>query len=96
MAKAEHAEVQLYRMPAEFFAAWPGGITRERLDPYYARVLDMLEARPYPINEPDSPYRLTPKSLALAEAVAKIGSDSRGHPAMWLEWPLWPFNLVHV
>jgi cholesterol oxidase len=77
----------LYRMPAEFFAAWPGGITRVQLDPYYARVLAMLEARPYPIDEPGSPYRATPKTLALAEAVAKISSDPHGHPAMRMEWP---------
>lgn len=38
----------LYRMPPRFFADWPGGFDRARMDRFYDRVLETLEARPYP------------------------------------------------
>ncbi|WP_413294546.1 GMC oxidoreductase [Bdellovibrio sp. HCB185ZH] len=57
----------LYRMPEEFFAGWPGGITRQRLEPYYDKVISMMEARPYPF-ESDPYYKDTPKTTALKNA----------------------------
>ena len=78
----------LYRMPAPFFATWPGGLTRTLLDPCYQRALEMLEGQPYPVDRPAWPYlAATPKAQALAEAVARIGASPRGGPAMRLEWP---------
>ncbi|MEK7405388.1 MAG: GMC family oxidoreductase [Acidobacteriota bacterium] len=77
----------LYPMPECFFRTWPGGITRASLDPYYDRVLRTMEATPYPVYAPDSPYRDTPKTLALAEAAAKIRSAREAHPAARLELP---------
>ncbi len=63
----------LMRMPADFFAGWPGGITRETLDPFYDRALEMLEASPYPFT-PDNPYYYdTPKTAAMQRASAEIG-----------------------
>ncbi len=62
----------LMRMPADFFAGWPGNITRQSLDPYYDRALAMLEATPYPFT-PDNPYYYdTPKTAAMQRAAAGI------------------------
>ena len=62
----------LMRMPSDFFAGWPGGITRETLDPYYDRALAMLEATPYPFG-PDNPYYYdTPKTAAMQRAAESI------------------------
>ncbi|RMF91409.1 MAG: GMC family oxidoreductase, partial [Nitrospinota bacterium] len=61
----------LMPMPAEFFQGWPGGITREVLDPYYARVLEMLEASPYP-HASDPYYADTPKTTLFQKAAATI------------------------
>ncbi len=62
----------LMRMPADFFDGWPGGITRQSLDPYYDRALEMLEASPYPFS-PDNPYYYdTPKTAAMQRASAEI------------------------
>lgn len=77
----------LYRMPAAFFADWPGGLTRDLLDPYYDRALAMLEAKPYPIHDADSPYANTPKSHALSEAVSRIRASSASQLPVRLEWP---------
>ena len=57
----------LMKVPADFFKAWPGGITREVMDPYYETVLQMMEASPYPY-ESDPYYTDTPKTAALNEA----------------------------
>jgi cholesterol oxidase len=73
----------LYRMPAEFFVGWPGGVNRAVLDPYYDRVLHMMEATPFPIDRPDWPYAATPKAQALKRAAGRIGP---GAPAK-LEFP---------
>ncbi len=75
----------LYEMPPEFFEGWPGGITRQVLDPYYAKVIDMMEARSYPINE--LPYSNTPKTKALQRANERMASDPLGKPGARLEWP---------
>ncbi len=61
----------LMRMPADFFAGWPGGITRQALDPCYDRVLEMLEASPYP-HDSDPYYAETPKTDALKQAAARL------------------------
>ncbi|MCB1306891.1 MAG: GMC family oxidoreductase [Leptospiraceae bacterium] len=70
----------LMPMPAEHFIGWPGGITRETLDPHYARALNMLEAAPYPI-ERDF-YRDTPKAHAFQKAAARLqpSPDAIGSP----------------
>ncbi|WP_413576047.1 GMC oxidoreductase [Bdellovibrio sp. HCB290] len=57
----------LYRMPEEFFAGWPGGLTRQKIEPYYDKVISMMEARPYPFNT-DPYYQDTPKTAALKKA----------------------------
>jgi cholesterol oxidase len=54
----------LYRMPAEFFKGWPGGYSRKLLDPYYDRVINMMEAKPYPF-ETNSYYKNTSKTATL-------------------------------
>ncbi len=71
----------LYRMPGEFFAGWPGGITRPMLDPYYDRVLHMMEASPFPHDKPEWPYAQTPKMQALKRAAGQLG------PGANLEFP---------
>ncbi|MGO9119940.1 MAG: GMC family oxidoreductase [Desulfomonilaceae bacterium] len=77
----------LYEMPAEFFEGWPGGITRQALDPYYEKVVEMMEARSYPIDEPSWPYAQTPKSKALQRAYDRLSTHPLGHPAAELQWP---------
>lgn len=71
----------LMRMPAEFFAGWPGGINRAQLDPYYDRVLATMEASPYPFAT-DPYYRDTPKTEAFRELCAKLEeeADFTGRP----------------
>ncbi|MBI4965785.1 MAG: GMC family oxidoreductase [Desulfomonile tiedjei] len=77
----------LYEMPPEFFAGWPGGITRQVLQPYYDKVMDMLEARSYPMDEPSWPYAQTPKSRALQRAYERLSTHPLWQPAARLEWP---------
>lgn len=64
----------LMEMPAAFFAGWPGGITRETLNPFYARGLEMLEAAPYPY-ETNPYYRDTPKTEAFRAASDAVKDD---------------------
>jgi cholesterol oxidase len=64
----------LMRMPPEHFAGWPGGITRERLDPFYDRALEMLEASPYPF-ETDPYYADTPKTAAFKAAAFTLSAS---------------------
>ena len=61
----------LYRMPAEFIQDWPSGITREFLDPYYDRVISMMEARPYPFKT-EKYYSETPKTAAFVEVADQL------------------------
>jgi cholesterol oxidase len=70
----------LMRMPAEYFKGWPGGIDRNKLDPYYDKVLDMMEASPYP--QDDDYYQHTPKTQALQSVASKVtgGSSSTEKP----------------
>ncbi len=61
----------LMRMPEDFFKTWPGGITRQQLEPYYDRVIEMLEASPYPFDS-NPYYRNTPKTQAIIDAFNKM------------------------
>ncbi|MEK2690662.1 GMC family oxidoreductase [Bdellovibrio sp. GT3] len=61
----------LYRMPEELFAGWPGGFTRNKLEPYYDKVISMMEARPYPYNS-DPYYTDTPKTTAMKNAAQQM------------------------
>ncbi len=71
----------LMRMPPEFFEGWPGGITREKLDPYYDKVLQTMEASPYPF-ETDPYYRDTPKTEAFRDLCGELEmeEDFSGRP----------------
>ena len=75
----------LYEMPPEFFEGWPAGITRAVLDPYYERVSAMMEAQPYPLDNPY--YADTPKTQALRRAYERLSSHPLGHAAARLEFP---------
>ncbi|WII73527.1 GMC family oxidoreductase [Bdellovibrio sp. 22V] len=61
----------MYRMPADFFHGWPSIYSRESLDPYYDRVLETMEAEPYPF-ESQPYYRNTPKTAALKKAAEEM------------------------
>jgi choline dehydrogenase-like flavoprotein len=58
------------------FENWPGGITRQSLDPYYDRSESMLEAAVYPVHFSGSPYQATRKTVAMLSAAAKLGVPS--------------------
>ncbi len=73
----------LYEMPP----GWPGGIRRHVLDPYYHTVLNMMEARPYPVDQPTWPYAATPKTQALMFAYERLSAHPLGFPPAKLEWP---------
>lgn len=66
----------LLRMPKDYFKGWPGGLTREKLDPYYHRVEKMMEASPYPF-ETDPYYKDTPKTQALKEAAERLAKPQQ-------------------
>ncbi len=70
----------LLPMEEEFFYGWPGGITREVLNPYYDRVLKTMEVSPYPFGDPY--YEDTPKARILRDAVAGIekNPEATSHP----------------
>lgn len=61
----------LMPMPAEFFEGWPAGITREVLEPSYKKVIDFMEASPYPF-ESDPYYADTPKTMYMQEAARNL------------------------
>lgn len=68
------------RAPAKIFAdgRWPKNITREKLDPYYEKVKDMLEAEP--LKGPDKTrrpyeYDLPTRTQAFHEAVGNSGRE---------------------
>ncbi|MEU3745767.1 MULTISPECIES: GMC oxidoreductase [Streptomyces] len=50
---------------------WP--VTRTDLEPHYQLVEDMLGAQRYPVHV--TPYKDTPKTLAMEEAAAQLGLD---------------------
>jgi cholesterol oxidase len=61
-------------MPADadgFPGAWPPELTRSELDPYYARVSEMLGVRPIPEGQPTRRQRL------LSEAASRAGYGER-------------------
>jgi cholesterol oxidase len=76
----------LHEAPDISFRHWPGGYTRARLKPYYDRVLDEMEARPYPIAEP-GPYYGILRTRAMQRAAARLWRDPLGKPAVKLELP---------
>jgi cholesterol oxidase len=55
------------------FENWPGGITRQSLDPYYDRAEMMLGAKVYPLRLSTSPYADTTKSHLMLSAAEKLG-----------------------
>lgn len=75
----------LLKMPSEFFKDWPGGINREKLDPYYDQVLSMMEAQPYPF-EKEEYYRQTPKTAGLKKTASEIkfADDTKKPPHFFL------------
>ena len=82
----------LHPVPAAFFRGWPGGLGRDVLEPHYRRVLAMLEARPFPLDEPGSPYARTPKARLLEQAAERLGRNAAGGPAVSWERP--PLGLT--
>ena len=70
-----YANVQL-RAPAEVFAEepWPAAVTREELDPYYARTEAALDPR----ETPDEPP--LPKLRTFAAAGRRVGRDAKRLP----------------
>ncbi|WII70870.1 GMC family oxidoreductase [Bdellovibrio sp. 22V] len=78
----------LYKMPAENFHAWPGGFTREKLEPYYDKVLATMEAKPYPF-ETESFYHHTPKTSTLKRLATELPvSDEENEPPKFVLPPL--------
>jgi cholesterol oxidase len=75
----------LLRMPEAWFVqdkrdggyeTWP--VTRKDLDPHYERAEKMIGVQRFPIGQ--SPYRNTPKTLALLEAAGRLGLKSELAP----------------
>lgn len=64
----------LLPMDNELFKDWPGGINRKMLDPYYEKVLAVMETSPYPFNDPY--YKDTPKTAAMKDASERIATDT--------------------
>lgn len=64
----------LLPMPAEYFEWWPKPYTRELLDPYYQKVIDTMEASPYPINRPF--YSETTKTKRYRELASQLPKDN--------------------
>ncbi|MFS4458407.1 GMC oxidoreductase [Bdellovibrio sp. HCB2-146] len=60
----------LYRMPSEFFKDWPAPFNRAQLDPYYDKVLNVMEAKSYPVDDPY--YKNTPKTQALKKTAEEL------------------------
>ncbi|MEK6814241.1 MAG: GMC family oxidoreductase [Nitrospirota bacterium] len=71
----------LMPMDEDSFQGWPRGISRASLEPYYRRVLETMEAAPYPFADPY--YRDTPKTRLLNEVAARLAKDGEatGNPA---------------
>lgn len=71
----------LYRIPEESLKSWPGGWTRQKMDPYYDKVLSTMEAKPYPF-ESESYYHHTPKTAILKKISSelKVSADENKAP----------------
>jgi cholesterol oxidase len=65
----------LMRMPAPFFEGWPIEINRQTLDPHYDRVLETMEASPYPFGK-DPYYTDTPKTKTFKDLSAQLPTPS--------------------
>ncbi|MCB0415406.1 MAG: GMC family oxidoreductase [Bdellovibrionales bacterium] len=61
----------LIPMPSEYFKWWPKPYTRELLEPFYKKVLETMEATPYPYGK-DPYYTDTPKTKYFKEAGERI------------------------
>ncbi|GDY28542.1 GMC oxidoreductase [Gandjariella thermophila] len=73
-----YANVQLRMPPESFRRGWPGGYTREALDPYYDLVAYMLDITPV---SADQPYGLPPKTRLMREVASRLGrSDQFCYP----------------
>lgn len=78
----------LYRMPEDFFKSWPAPYSRSQLDPYYDKVLDMMEASPYPYGS-NPYYRNTPKTTILKRMAEEVAPpDEAATPTQFVLPPL--------
>lgn len=66
-----YASVSVDAHPDAFAAGWPGGISHERLQPFYARVESMLTPQHLPRSQ------WTPRTLLMQEAAEKTGNAAR-------------------
>ncbi len=65
----------LMRMPENHFAqGWPTGINRHSLEPYYDKVINIMEASPYPLDT-DPYYQDTPKTKTFKMALDQLNPD---------------------
>jgi cholesterol oxidase len=71
---------------------WP--ITREMLDPHYARVEHMLNAQEYPFGDP--PYDATPKTRAMRDAAIRLGIRVTDREHIDPSTPQWYLPLLAV
>lgn len=61
----------LMPMDEAYFKGWPGSIDKSYLQPYYDRVLEMMEARPYPF-QTDPYYQNTPKTAIFQKIASQL------------------------
>lgn len=61
----------LKHMPSEYFQSWPENLQRQDLDPFYQKVIETMEASPYPFGT-DPYYADTPKTTHYLEAAKSI------------------------
>src|SRR5688572_4975577 len=55
------------------FTGFPAGIDALSLARFYDRVEDMLDAKPYPVDDPASPHFGTPKTEFMRDAARRLG-----------------------
>ncbi len=65
----------LLPMDEKDFKWWPRPYTRSLLDPYYQKVLAMMEASPYPFDK-DPYYANTPKTFHYRNLASKLKKES--------------------
>lgn len=81
----------------DHFENWPGGITRNSLDPYYDRAEKVLGAQVYPVHSADTPYGMTTKTVAMLQAAEKLGTRSVMPPvAITYRQPGEPIGTVKI
>ncbi|MDB5072175.1 MAG: FAD-dependent oxidoreductase [Candidatus Eremiobacteraeota bacterium] len=71
---------------------WP--ITREMLDPHYAKVERMMNGQVYPFGDP--PYDRTPKTRAMRDAAERLGIGITDRDAIDSSVPQWYLPLLAV